>query len=206
MIQTVIPQDELEVFRNLKNIRVVFDVGARTDTDYLEIRPKAVYHLFEPAPDFFKELKEKIGSKKNVYLNNYGLSDVEENLRYSSGLQAFESGEANKEGGDMLLPLKTLDWYVKEYNIKRIDFLKIDTEGYDYKILKGGLETIKITKYIQYEHWDNLQQFHDLLGEEFEVEYIGYRNVLCISRKLVNFGECEKLKTFLHAGNYKELR
>ena len=106
----------------------------------------------------------------------------------------------------MLLPLKTLDWYVKEYNIKRIDFLKIDTEGYDYKILKGGLETIKITKYIQYEHWDNLQQFHDLLGEEFEVEYIGYRNVLCISRKLVNFGECEKLKTFLHAGNYKELR
>ena len=59
MEHTLIPTEELEVFKALKNIKVVFDVGARVDIDYLNIFPKATHHLFEPNPEFFKELKEK---------------------------------------------------------------------------------------------------------------------------------------------------
>ena len=67
----------------------------------------------------------------------------------------------------------------KENDIKKIDFLKIDTEGYDYNVLLGGIEAIKITRYIQYEHWNNKWQFHDLLNNDFWMKYIGGRNVLC---------------------------
>ena len=77
MEHTLIPTEELEVFKALKNIKVVFDVGARVDIDYLNIFPKATHHLFEPNPEFFKELKEKVGDRKNVYLNYYGLGDKE---------------------------------------------------------------------------------------------------------------------------------
>lgn len=179
MEHTKIPTEELEIFKSLKNIKVVFDVGARADIDYLEIKPNAEYHLFEPNPEFFEELKAKVGDKKNVHLNNFGLGDIEGEFAYNNNNQAFNNGEATPGQADRILPVKTLDWYIKEHNIKRIDFLKIDTEGYDYKVLLGGMEAIKITRYIQFEHWNNVQAFHDLIGKEFWMKNIGYRNVLC---------------------------
>jgi len=37
----------------------------------------------------------------------------------------------------------TLDSFVKEYNVERVDFIKIDAEGSEREILKGAKETIK---------------------------------------------------------------
>ena len=179
MEHTKISVEEIEVFKNLKDLQVIFDVGARTDVEYLDIYPNAEYHLFEPNPEFFAQLKERVGDRENVHLNIYGLGDIEGTFEYNNFYQAFHGGEAPIEGSHQILPIKTLDWYIKENNIKRIDFLKIDTEGYDYKVLLGGKEAVKLAKYIQYEHWDDLQEFHDLLDSQFDMEYIGYRNVLC---------------------------
>ena len=179
--QTPIPKEELEIFRNLKDVKVVFDVGARTDSDYLNIKPKAVYHLFEPNPEFFKELKAKI-KRKNVFFNNYGLGDKKGIVWYKKGNQSFVDSDnvlSMNTTGDWLLPIKTLDWYIKKNNIKRLDFLKIDTEGFDYRVLIGGKKALKMAKYIQYEHWDDKECFHKLLEKDFNMEYIGNRNVLC---------------------------
>lgn len=172
-------KEELDEFAKLERVKVVFDVGTRTSIDYLEIRPNAEYHLFEPNPVYFEELKHLVGNRSNVYLNNYGLGDKEEELEYSKHLESFAGSEAlpNREAGP-LYPIKTLDWYVKEYLIYRIDFLKIDTEGMDYKVLLGGKEALKITKNVQYEYWDNKEQFADLLGG-FTCKDIGQRNILC---------------------------
>ena len=179
MEHTRLPETEVNILRQLKGIKVIFDVGARIDTDYFEMWPQAEFHLFEPHPDFFKELEEKVGKRKNVYLNNYGLGNVEGEFAYQDGIQGFEKGEADFTSENKRLPIKTLDWYIKENDIKKIDFLKIDTEGYDYNVLLGGIEAIKITRYIQYEHWNNKWQFHDLLNNDFWMKYIGGRNVLC---------------------------
>lgn len=179
MEHTKIPVEEIEVFKSLKDLKVIFDVGARADVDYLELNPNAEYHLFEPNPEFFAQLKEKVGDRKNVHLNNFGLGNEAGIFGYSNLYQAFEKGETPIDGTQQTLEVRTLDSYIDEHKIKRIDFLKIDTEGYDYKVLLGGSKAIKLTHYIQYEHWDNLEQFHELLGNEFDMEYIGYRNVLC---------------------------
>src|SRR3990167_9929053 len=179
MSGTPIPENELKVFESLKNVMVVFDVGARYDVDYLTIKPEIELHAFEPNPEFFLILQEGVGKRKNVYLNNYGLGDKEEELPYDPSTQSFLLPVTNPR-----LPIKTLDWYTKENNIKRIDFLKIDTEGWDYKVLVGGKETIKMCKYIQYEHWDDRWCFHELLNDDFWMIYIGYRNVLCKRNKI----------------------
>ena len=180
--QTPIPQDELDIFRSLKDIRVVFDVGARVDTDYIELKPDVELHAFEPNPLFFSELKRKLGDRKKTFLNNFGLSDKAGFALYNEGRQAFEGGdETGFIGGERMLPLKTLDWYVKNNNIKRIDFLKIDTEGYDFKVLLGGKKMLPKCRYIQYEHWNDKEKFHKLL-KRFEMKYIGNRNVFCTRR------------------------
>ena len=203
-----IPWKELEVFKFLKDIRVVFDVGSRDDIDYIEIKPNIKLHAFEPNPIFFKSLEEEISKRENTYLNNYGLGDKAGKFHYNEAHQAFEGGEGwhgvvNVD--DMKFPIKTLDWYVRKNKIKRIDFLKIDVEGYDYKVLLGGEKTRKLCKYIQYEHWDKLAQFHSLLGDDFDMEYIGYRNVLCINKERVPDLQKKSLKAFLKKGKYKYL-
>jgi hypothetical protein len=37
----------------------------------------------------------------------------------------------------------TLDNIVKEYNITRIDFIKLDVDGFEYSVLSGGEKTLK---------------------------------------------------------------
>lgn len=177
---TPIPSDELEMFNSLPDIKVVFDVGARADNDYLKLKPDIELHAFEPYPEFFEQLKESVGDNPKAHLNNFGLGDYEGTTYYHEGRQSFVgSEEPTVKEGRHLLQVRKLDDYVREHNIQQIDFLKIDTEGYDFKVLLGGLETIPKCRYIQYEHWNDLRRFHILLGQNFEMTYTGHRNVLC---------------------------
>lgn len=209
MEHTLIPTEELEVFKKLKDIEIVFDVGARADVDYLVLKPNIELHAFEPVPLFFSQLVEgrsKLPLTRLTYLNNYGLGDVEGEFLYNASIQAFEFSEAHPDaGGDIKLPVKTLDWYCDNMNIKHIDFLKIDVEGYDYKVLLGGKKIVPHCKYIQYEYWDEKQEYHDLLEKQFHMEYIGYRNVLCINKKLVPKKDYKELVKFIRDSNYASL-
>jgi FkbM family methyltransferase len=178
-----IPHSELEIFKNLPDIKVVFDVGSRDDVDYLQLRPDIELHAFEPNLEFFNLLKSKTEGMQNVHLNNYGLGDTETVLPYDKWRQAFTGGAITSVHDGEPLPIKTLDWYVKENNIERIDFLKIDTEGYDLKVIQGGWHAIRKTHYLQYEHWDDIRPFHNILEQEFYMTYIGGRNVLCTRKQ-----------------------
>lgn len=204
MTQTPIPEKELELFKQLPNLKVIFDVGARTDTDYLEICPNAEFHLFEPNPVFFEELVKKVMNRGNVAVNRVGLGHRNGMFMYCDPLQAFEGGAQNL-AGYMALPIMTLDGYAKKCNITSIDFLKIDTEGYDLNVLKGGKETIKCTRFIQYEHWNNDEDFHKLLGRQFHIEYVGYRNSLCINKRLVSKGEKNTILKFIRDNDMASL-
>ena len=42
--------------------------------------------------------------------------------------------------------------YVYEKKIESIDFIKIDTEGYELEVLKGAEKVLFKTKYVQFEH------------------------------------------------------
>ena len=47
--------------------------------------------------------------------------------------------------------------YLIENKLNLIDFLKIDTEGYEYEVLKGLEDKIKDVKIIMFEHhYDNM--------------------------------------------------
>lgn len=207
MSYSPLPKEELELFKQLRDLRVIFDVGARDDVEYLEIWPNSEYHLFEPNPSFFLILGAECGDKSNVFLNNYGLGDKDEERYYQDGRQSFVGSESIADGnsGDRILPIKTLDGYIKENDVKSIDFLKIDTEGFDFKVLVGGKNARKITRFIQYEHWDDKEEFHRLLEEDFDMEYIGLRNVLCMNKKLVSEEERSRLRAYIKDNNLATL-
>jgi len=169
----IIPAEELKIFDILKdNMSVVFDVGAREDLSFYNIKKNCSYHLFEPSIEAISSLKKQISvlMDHNIKLNEFGLSDKnEDNCIYYKDSQSFIANPFQR-GIDtgIRYSLKTLDNYVAENKISRIDFLKIDAEGLDYKIILGGLSTIKTkVSYIQFEYWDGVNKFIKILGDTF---------------------------------------
>jgi FkbM family methyltransferase len=152
----MIPKEELQVFSSLKGIRTVIDVGARTDIDMYMLKPEYEYHLFEAHKPFFDQLP----TDKGLHLYNVALDEKPQQRTYNVGTQSFENPSAGEE---VNYQTKRLD----DFNIKA-DFIKIDAEGMDYKILLGAPKTIKQAKYIQFEYWDGVKKFTELLqGFEF---------------------------------------
>lgn len=170
--QTSIPKEEIEIFNLLKDkLDVVFDVGARDDLSFYHIKKNCSYHLFEPNVKFINSLKNQISllEKHNIKLNEFGLSDEEkDNCIYYEKSQSFIINPTFQQGDidtGKRYSIRTLDRYVAEHNISHIDYLKIDAEGLDYKIILGGRDTIQNNKisYIQFEYWDGIKKFVDVL-------------------------------------------
>ena len=61
---------------------------------------------------------------------------------YKEQTQAFNKCKVRK------LPMNTLDSVVKKLQLKNIDFIKIDTQGSELNILKGGLKTVLKAEFI----------------------------------------------------------
>ena len=209
MTQTPIPKEEIDLFKQLKDLKVIFDVGAREDVDYLEVWPDSEHHLFEPNPKFYPVLQVKTDGKTNVFVNAFGLGDKEETRGYYEPLQAFiGSGGASEDATPhMLLPIKTFGWYVKEKGIKQVDFLKIDTEGHDIKVLLGAHDWFDTIHFIQYEHWGlvNNKMTIGLLQDHFEMHNVGYRNMFCMNKKLVSEEEKVRLRAYIEDNKLAEL-
>jgi FkbM family methyltransferase len=169
-----IPIEELKIFELLRDrISVVFDVGAREDLSYYKMKNDCSYHLFEPNVTSVSALKSQISALNNpdIKLNEFGLADVKaDNCVYYEESQSFVVNPFHT-GIDKghRYSLRRLDDYVSENSVGHIDFLKIDAEGLDYKIIVGGLQTVKMrVSFIQFEYWDGVRKFIDLIGGGFD--------------------------------------
>jgi FkbM family methyltransferase len=119
----------------------VVDVGANIGYYLLMfergIGPSGKMVSIEPSPENLPELKENIRS------NRFGNVELHENAVGSSdgriGLRSeINSGIVQEEEGCYSVEMKRLDSIIKE----RVDFLKIDVEGYEGEVLRGAWEVI----------------------------------------------------------------
>jgi len=103
-------------------------------------------HAFEPVPPTFADLEKNVSLNKDgakVFLNNFGLGDEESTAEIHlfkdlpSG-HATLAGKANQASDVFPIRIKTLDSYLEEKNIRRVDFIKVDIEGAEMMFLKGA--------------------------------------------------------------------
>ena len=137
----------------IKNDRpVVFDVGAHTGetiTRFRKLYKNCEIHSFEPQINSYQELKKF--KDKNTIINNFALGDENENKKFyinkndsTSGFYRFSKNNLiDKSDYCENVQVKTLDQYVEEKNIKNIDILKIDVQGYEDHVLRGATKTLK---------------------------------------------------------------
>lgn len=170
-------EDEIKFLRHLlKPGQKVIDIGANYGVYTLSmakaIGPEGFAWAFEPASSTSGFLAESLALNgfEHVVLDRSALSSMTGTARLS--LQ--ENTELNElvrtegfEGDAETVPLVTLDSCMKKYGWRDIDFLKIDAEGEEQNIIRGGLDFLAAeSPLIQYEikagnawHFDLTQAF-----------------------------------------------
>lgn len=150
-----------------QNDFIFFDVGANAG-DYCRLVKEVMgntnlkIYAFEPSGYTFSLLVNNTSALQNIKLFNIGLGEKEETLSLfanyeASGAttlykQALDNYASNKKLSEQVT-IKTLDEICLTESVNKIDFLKIDVEGHEFKILLGASKLLeaKRIKFIQFE-------------------------------------------------------
>ena len=141
---------------------VVVDVGAQSGsyTLFAKYLPEAKFHSFEPFKHSFDLLNDniKLNNIENVTTYNIALSNVSgmTTLNTSESHNGLHTIGANPLRFDDVVPVEievnTLDSYFYDVD-RRLDYIKVDTEGWELNVLKGGINTLKKYKPVIQLEW-----------------------------------------------------
>lgn len=170
---------------------VVFDVGANVGkyTSLLKevFENRAKIFAFEPSEKTFKKLESNIELNDKIRLYNFGFGDKNMQITLfsdmaESGLASIYKRNLDHFGVDMNIKeevsIKKIDDFCEDNNINHINFLKLDTEGNEKKILDGALKMLnsKSIDFIQFEfggcNIDSrtyFQDFYYLLKDKYKI-------------------------------------
>lgn len=133
--------------KNLKNGDVFFDVGANIGLVSLFagklVGENGKVFSFEPHPEVYNDLQEniRINSFKNILSFNIGLGNENKKMTLFSNLNVNRGASSliqpSDPSGEFKVVVKKLDDFLEENLIKRVDFVKIDVEGFELEVLKG---------------------------------------------------------------------
>jgi FkbM family methyltransferase len=211
---------ELRVLKILSksNPKCIFDVGANKGEwcqMASQLFPSCTIHAFEIVPSTYMELIKNIKDLSNVIPNNFGLSSEEGVVSVSLGRDdkmatgcKIESMQFYDEyyTGEIECKTRRASDYLKERAIESIDFLKVDVEGMDLKVIEGFGAQIKNVKVVQFEYGIFNIASHDLLSD-----FCGlFKNSGFVVGKIfpnsVNFFDYQFDMENFHGANYLAVR
>lgn len=121
-------------------IRTIFDVGAnvgQSAEQYLRHFPDADIHCFEPSKTTFRQLERNLRGRATLHRMGFAAAPGVGHITVD-GPSEMRSLIHSAEAATEEVELQTLDGFCESVGIQQIDFLKIDTEGYDLEVLKGA--------------------------------------------------------------------
>ncbi len=114
---------------------------------FLELAPDGRHYAFEPIPEYFQRLKRLYGRQATVL--PYALSDrpgtsVFQFVRNAPAYSGLKKRKYNVQTPDIRqidVAVHRLDAVIPQELV--INFIKVDVEGAEFQVLKGGRELIK---------------------------------------------------------------
>lgn len=151
--------------------KVIFDVGSNTDAFGYQYFKKSTIYSIEPHPETYKKLKIKFSKIKRIKKINLAISDKNttsylwdfaDDAELKNTQPTSQLSSLNKEvitnihkqkAKKFKVKVMTLEKLTEKLKVDHIDFLKIDTEGNELKVLKGCKKLIENNniKVIQFE-------------------------------------------------------
>ncbi len=171
-------EGELKLFTHfVRKGSVVLDIGANIGAHTVPLArlvgPEGVVVAFEPQPVLYRILSANLllNSVTNTLTYGMALGDTVGECRipvldYSQpfnfgglAMDMVEDGEA--------VPLGRLD----DFNLPRVNFIKIDVEGFEAKVLAGAAQTIERCRPIMYIENDRADKSAELIQLLFDMNY-----------------------------------
>lgn len=162
--RAVVRRDVEQILPHLPEEGTFLDVGANVGLfteAVLEKRPKATAILFEPVERYFRLCTERLGSRPNVTIHHLALSDADEERtiykpKHNYGGNSvvteimFDRRDVAEVRPDTVMEEETIrcrrfEGLSIELGIDQVDFIKTDTEGFDYAVLRGLLPFLERT-------------------------------------------------------------
>jgi FkbM family methyltransferase len=159
---------------------IFFDIGANKGLYSIligsKVGKKNVF-AFEPLPEYKNILTKSIGD--NVY--SIAMSDEKgtksmkipyvngEKLDTRSTLEKGVTEENQTKNEVIDVYTDTIDNFVRKGNFETVDIIKVDVEGHEKKVIKGGLESIKkfdpiiLVEIEQRHHEKNIKEIFNLI-------------------------------------------
>lgn len=149
----------IEAILGADSVSMVLDVGANEGQSVdvlLGLFPSAIVHAVEPGGDAFRKLDAKHKGSTRVRVHHVALGDAQGELTLHrhrgsvtdsllpDGAALGEVAPAELIGAvaSETVPVWTLERLAKVNGIERIDVLKVDTQGYDDRVLAGAASLI----------------------------------------------------------------
>lgn len=142
--------------------QIIFDVGVEKSSHLVDnsILDYSKFYLFEPNYMHYQSMLERYTNNKNVFMYNFGFGkfDNENTKLYpAAGSIIYRDKTVPKHklcNNTIDIMCTKLDNFIKDNNISKIDFLKIDVEGYEYNVLCGAKNSFNLIDIIQFEFGD----------------------------------------------------
>ena len=148
--------DTRMLYNLIENNSTVFDIGANIGWYSIGIsthKKNTNVYSFEPIPKVFENLKLnlKLNKSTQIKLFNYGFYNKKKTLTFyyypdASGYSSNVPFPGKKGFEKIECKLITLDEFVNENKISKIDFVKCDVEGSELFVFQGGSKSIDIFK------------------------------------------------------------
>lgn len=128
------------------------------------IKETGTCHTFEPNKNNSDLIIEnaKLNDLKNILINNLALWNKSNEKLIFEGEDALASTIVAKEAAGNVLHTITIDDYVEQNKVGKVDLLMIDVEGSEIKVLEGAVEMLKQNKPVVvfethslYDDWSN---------------------------------------------------
>lgn len=139
-----------DILMSFKDKYIFYDIGANTGWYSMLaalLNKRSSVYSFEPVTEHVDCLKESITLNRfddRVIIHPVALSNTngEASILLAGSGSSLEKEFLPVNEGVRIIQTKTLDSLVKMYNIPFPDFIKIDVEGHEYKVLLGAKEVL----------------------------------------------------------------
>jgi FkbM family methyltransferase len=160
-----------------KNSECVFDIGAHVGLYSLvakTISPSSNVYAFEPVGRIYNKLLTNCNLNKFDILheciaisNKDGFAHIKDTNGEALSLDCSLNYNEQYDNKDLIeIQTKTLKSLIEEYNIAKIDLMKIDVEGHEVSLLQGMgkyLQIMKPTMIIEIVDENNGSKVHEMI-------------------------------------------
>lgn len=130
----------------------MIDVGANIGDTVLNIGIREAYYLLIEGEKSYVSLINKNLVNYYYSLENTFLTDDTSQCNYSMSNANGTGHLIQSEDGRT--ELNTLDILLEKYQNKKFDIIKIDTDGFDFKVIRGATDFLKYQQPLVFFEWD----------------------------------------------------